>query len=186
MSYPSWTLLWGTLRFYPAHSMTPLTLECILITQVITFLTNTSLATVCISLLDLVVTLAKSHLVIVFSVEDTPIWGCSVSRQPFLRAFSRHSFMMPFLFQSRPICTLVRLENPFLTHANASLIAPQQSYAYLPSLLTQSPIVYTPVTCSNPCLFNPHADSHHSYRYPLASILIAYVSLQSCGSILYK
>jgi len=47
-------------------------------------------------LLDLVITLAKSHLVLVFSVEDTLIQACSLSQQPFLRAFSQFSFMTSF------------------------------------------------------------------------------------------
>src|SRR5882724_3232932 len=70
--------------------------------------------------------------------------------------------------------------------ANTSLIAPQWLYTYLFSFLTWSPIVCTPVPCSHPCLLHPHADSCHSYRYSLASVPIAYMSMQPCGSILYK
>src|SRR5882724_9318651 len=73
-----------------------------------------------------------------------------------------------------------------LLHANASLIAPQWSYTYLFSFPIWRPILCAPVPCSQPCLLHPHAASHPSYRYPLASILIAYVSLQPCGSILYQ
>src|SRR5882724_821219 len=42
------------------------------------------LVTVCVLLLDLVIALAKSYLVLVFSVEDTPIRACSLSQQPSL------------------------------------------------------------------------------------------------------
>src|SRR5882724_4782791 len=83
--------------------------------RVITFQPTCPLVTVCILLLDLVITLAKSHLVLVISVEDTPTQACSLSQQPSLRAFSQHSFMTSFLYQSQPICTLVGSENPFLT-----------------------------------------------------------------------
>jgi len=54
-----------------AHSMRSPLLGCLPITQFITFSTNTSLVTVCILPLNLVVTLAKLLLVLVFSVEDT-------------------------------------------------------------------------------------------------------------------
>src|SRR5882724_9309267 len=68
-----------------------------------------------------------------------------------------------------------------LLHANASLIALQCSYVYLLSFPTQRPIVCAPVPCSHPHLFHPHADSHHSYRYPPASVPIAYMSLRPCA-----
>src|SRR5882724_4931150 len=73
-----------------------------------------------------------------------------------------------------------------LLHANTSLIAPQCSYAYLFSFLTQRLIVCTPVPCSHPCPLLLHADSCPSYRYPPVSVLIAYVSLRPCSSSLYK
>src|SRR5882724_12999899 len=73
-----------------------------------------------------------------------------------------------------------------LLHANASLVTPQWSYAYLFSFLTWRLIVCAPVPCLHLHLFHPHVDSCPSYRYPLASVPIAYVSLQPCGSILYK
>ena len=38
-------------------------------------------------------------------------------------------------------------------HANASLLAPQWSYAYLFSFLTWRPIICTHVPCSHPCPF---------------------------------
>src|SRR5882724_1183488 len=82
----------------------------------------------------------------------------------------------PLFFQSISI----------LLHANASLIAPQWSYAYLFSFPTWRPIICTPVPCLHPHLFHPHADSRPSYRYSLASVLIEYMSLQPCGSILYQ
>jgi len=85
---------------------------CFPTTQVIAFRLTPPLVIVCVLLLDLVITLAKSHLVLVFSVEDTPVWACSISWQPSLRAFS---FVTSFPYQSWPVCTLVRLENPFLT-----------------------------------------------------------------------
>jgi len=76
--------------------------------------------------------------------------------------------------------------NLFSLHANTSLIALQQSYAYLFSFPTWRPIVFTPVLCSHPHLFHLHVDSRLSYRYPPASVPIVYVSLWSCGSVLYK
>jgi len=97
-------------------------LECSPKTWFIVFWPKHPLVTVCVLLLNLVVTLAKSSLMLVFSVEDTPIWACSLSWQPSLRAFSWCSFLMSFLYQSWPICTLVGSENPFLTqqlHENA-------------------------------------------------------------------
>src|SRR5882724_4741255 len=69
-----------------------------------------------------------------------------------------------------------------LLHANTYLIAPQCSYAYLLSFLTQRLIVCTPVPCSHPHLLHPHVDSCHSYRYSPASVLIAYMSLKPCVS----
>src|SRR5882724_3530892 len=70
--------------------------------------------------------------------------------------------------------------------ANASLIAPQSSSASLCSFLTRTPFVCTPVPCSHPHPFQPHADIFPSYRCSLVSIPIAYVSLRPCGSSLYK
>ena len=67
-----------------------------------------------------------------------------------------------FIFQSISI----------LLCANASLIAPQWSYAYLFSFPTWRPIVCTPVPCSHPCSLHLHVDSHPSYRYPPVSALI--------------
>src|SRR5882724_174069 len=64
-----------------------------------------------------------------------------------------------------------------LLQTDASLIAPQWLHAYLLSFLTQRLTVCAPVSCLHPCLLPPHADSCHSYRYPPASIPIAYVSL---------
>ena len=95
--------------------MRSLTLEHFLTTWFISLLTNITLVTVCILLLDLVVTLAKFFLVLVLSVEDTPFWVHSLSWQPSLRAFPRWSFVTSFLYWSWPICTLVGSENPFLT-----------------------------------------------------------------------
>src|SRR5882724_5259128 len=69
---------------------------------------------------------------------------------------------------------------------NASLIAPQSSSASLCSFLTQTPFVCAPVPCSHPRSFQPHVDSCPSYRCSPVPILIAYVSLQPCGSGLYK
>src|SRR5882724_890725 len=75
------------------------------------------LETVCISLLDLVVALAKFLLLFIFSLEGTTVRAFFLSRQPSLRAFPRCLFITSFLGQSRPSCTLVRSENPFLTSA---------------------------------------------------------------------
>jgi len=108
-SYPSWTLAWGTLSFYPAH-LRSWCWNHFPTTWVITFSTDMSISDCLCLTLDLVITLAKSHLVLVFSVEDTPIWACSLSWQPSLRAFSQCSFMMSFLYWSQPTCTLVSLE----------------------------------------------------------------------------
>src|SRR5882724_6034924 len=85
---------------------------------------------------------------------------------------------VPTLFFFQSISTLL--------YANASLIALQWSYAYLFSFPTQRSIVCTLVLYPYPHLLHPNADSCPSYRYPLASVPIAYVSLQPCGSILYK
>src|SRR5882724_1391649 len=82
----------------------------------------------------------------------------------------------PLFFQSISI----------LLHANASLIALQWSYTYLFSILTWRLIVCTLVPCSHPHRFHPHVDSCPSCRYSPASVLIAYGSLQPCGSIPYK
>src|SRR5882724_18424 len=73
-----------------------------------------------------------------------------------------------------------------LLHANTSLLAPQWPYSYLLSYPTWRPIVCTPVPCLHPCPLHLHVDSCPSYRCPPASILIAYLSLRPCGSILYK
>src|SRR5882724_3002569 len=73
------------------------------------------LETVCISLLDLVVALAKFLLLFIFSLEETTIRASFLSRQPSLRAFPQHLFIMSLLGRSRPSCALVRSENPFLT-----------------------------------------------------------------------
>src|SRR5882724_7049858 len=73
------------------------------------------LETVCISLLDLVVALTKFLLLFIFSLEETTVQAFSLSQQPSLRAFPRRLFIMSFLGQSRPSCSLVRSENPFLT-----------------------------------------------------------------------
>ena len=76
--------------------------------------------------------------------------------------------------------------NLFSLHANTSLIALQQLCTYQLSFPNWRPTVCTTVSCSHPCLLPPHVNSHHSYRYPLASVLIAYVSLWPCGLSLYK
>src|SRR5882724_10131949 len=73
-----------------------------------------------------------------------------------------------------------------LLHANAALIAPQSSSASLCSFPTQTPFLCTPVPCSHPRSFQPHADSCPSYRCSPVFALIVYVSLQPCGSGLYK
>src|SRR5882724_9469662 len=73
------------------------------------------LDTVCVSLLDLVVALAKFLLLFIFSLEGTTIQAFFLSRQPSLRALPRHLFLMSFLGRSRPSCTLVGSQNPFLT-----------------------------------------------------------------------
>ena len=61
------------------------------------------------------VTLAKFLLVFFFSLEETPAWAFLLSQQPSLRALTWCLFTMSFLGQSRPFCSLVRSENPFLT-----------------------------------------------------------------------
>jgi len=43
---------------------------------------------VCVSLLDLVVALAKFLLVFIFSLEETPVRASFLSQQPSLRAFT--------------------------------------------------------------------------------------------------
>src|SRR5882724_6245749 len=73
-----------------------------------------------------------------------------------------------------------------LLHANASLIALQLSSASLYSFPTWTLFVCTPVPCSHPCPFQPHADSLPSYRCHPVSVLIDYLYLQHCGSIPYK
>src|SRR5882724_8790707 len=73
-----------------------------------------------------------------------------------------------------------------LLHANAPLIAPQGSYAYLYSFLTQRPIVCAPVPSSPPWSLPLHADSCPSYRYPLVSAPIDYLCLRPCASLLHK
>ena len=75
-----------TLHFNLVHSMRSLMLACLPITWFIIFQPRHPLVTVCVLFLDLVVTLAKSYLVLIFSVEDTPIWVCSLSWQSSLRA----------------------------------------------------------------------------------------------------
>ena len=89
-------LSWGTLSFYLTHSMRSPSLEHSP-TWFTPFQLTCPLVTVCILLLDLVIALAKSSLVLVFSVQDTSIWACSLSQQPSLRAFSWCSFMMSFM-----------------------------------------------------------------------------------------
>src|SRR5882724_516720 len=74
------------------------------------------LETVCVSLLDLVVALAKFLLLFIFSLEETTVQAFLLSRQPLLRAFPRRLFITSFLGRSQPSCTLVRSENLFLTH----------------------------------------------------------------------
>src|SRR5882724_5312038 len=70
-------------------------------------------------------------------------------------------------------------------HANTSLTAPQSSPTSLCSFPTWTPLVCTPVPCSHPRSFQIHADSCPSYRCSPVPILIAYMSLQPCGSSLY-
>src|SRR5882724_8789105 len=74
---------------------------------------------------------------------------------------------------------------PILLHTNTSLIALQSSPTSLCSFPTWTPFVCAPVPCSHPCSFQLHADSRPSYRYSPVPVLIAYVSLQPCGSSLY-
>src|SRR5882724_10632935 len=74
------------------------------------------LETVCVSLLDLVVALAKFLLLFIFSLEETTIRAFFLSRQPSLRAFPQCLFITSFLGRSRPSCALVGSENPFLIH----------------------------------------------------------------------
>ena len=88
-------------------------LGCLLETLFICFWPTCPLVTI--FLLDLVITLAKSSLVLIFSVEDTSVWAFSFSWQPSVRAFSWWSFVMSFLHRSWPIFSLVVLETPFLT-----------------------------------------------------------------------
>jgi len=71
----------------------------------------------------------------------------------------------------------------FILHANASLIAPEWFCMYLLSFLTWRLTVCSLVSCSHPHLLLSHADIHCSYRYPPASILIAYISLWPCGPV---
>ena len=97
--FPLLNIALRTLCFYPAHSMRSPTLGCLLETLFIHFWLIHPLVTFCILVLDLV-----------FSVEGTSVWACSLSWQPYLRAFWWWSFMMSILYQFQPICTLVRLE----------------------------------------------------------------------------
>src|SRR5882724_13479912 len=73
------------------------------------------LETVCVSLLDLVVALAKFLLLFIFSLEETTVQAFFLSWQPLLRAFPRCLFITSFLGRSQPSCSLVGSENPFLT-----------------------------------------------------------------------
>ena len=68
----------------------------------------------------LTIALVKSHLVFVFSVEDTSIQASSLSWQPSLRAFFQWSFMTSVLYWPWPICTLVRWENLFLPQSTST------------------------------------------------------------------
>jgi len=72
-SLPLLNIALRTLDFYPTHSMWSPTLGCLLETQFLAFQLRCPLATVCVLLLDLAVTIAKSYLVLVFSIEDTSI-----------------------------------------------------------------------------------------------------------------
>ena len=90
-------------------------------------------------------------------------------------------------------CDLRVPTNPLYFHsisitlcANASFLAPWWPYTYLFSFPTWRLIVCAPVPCLHPSPLHLHVDSCPSYRYPSVSIPIAYVSLQPCGSILYK
>jgi len=77
----------------PPHSHSPVSEIGTLIRHSILHLWLTHpLVTVCVLLLDLFVTLAKSYLVLVFSVEDTSIQAHSLSWEPSLRAFFWCSF----------------------------------------------------------------------------------------------
>ena len=93
--------------------MRSLTLGYLLETQFLAFWLTHPLVTVCIK--DLVIDLAKSPLVLVSSIGNLPAWALSLLWQPSLRAFPWQSFVMSFSYQSQPFCTLVGLENPFLT-----------------------------------------------------------------------
>src|SRR5882724_6219711 len=84
------------------------------------------------------------------------------------------------------VTTLFIFQSILILHANTSMIALQCSYTYPFSILTQRPIVCAPVPLSHPCLLHPHVDSCPSYRCFPASVLIAYMPLHPCGSILYK
>ena len=89
------------------------------------------LETVCVSLLDLVVALAKFLLLFTFSLEGTTVRAFFLSQQPSLRAFHQHLFITSFPGRSRPSCALVGSENPFLTwltHITSSLCSRWVSY----------------------------------------------------------
>src|SRR5882724_2497738 len=79
-----------------------------------------------------------------------------------------------FLFQSISI----------LLHANTSLIALQCLDMYLFSIPTWRLIVCALGPVHIPHILHPHADSLPSYRCLSYSILIPYMCLQPCGSIL--
>src|SRR5882724_4960994 len=75
------------------------------------------LETICVSLLDLVVALAKFLLLFIFSLEETTVRASFLSRQPSLRAFLRRLFITSFLGQPQPSCALVGSENLSLTES---------------------------------------------------------------------
>src|SRR5882724_13319677 len=123
------------------------------------------LETVCVSLLDLVVALAKFLLLFIFSLEETTIQAFFLSRQPSLRAFPRHLFIMSFLGRSRPSCALVRSENWFLTLYHLS----HHLCLYLSQLLMVSPCNVSSMSIISASFLCPN-ENHAGYKLQTNSL----------------
>ena len=113
-SYPHWTLLWGLLGIYLAHSTrSPMLGHSSKHPSLLPRLTR-PLETVCILLLDLVVALAKFLLVFIFSLEEKPIRASFLSWQPSLRAFYLTSIHNIFSWPISTFLLFSRIGKPVL------------------------------------------------------------------------
>jgi len=104
-------------------------------------LTDTSIRDCLHLALDLVVTLAKFLLVLIFSLEDTLVRAYLLSQQPSLRAFSLTIIHDVFPLTTQSSCTLVGSEKPVLdtsfhTYTPPSITSHFTKHQYHAELIT--------------------------------------------------